>query len=86
MSSTLSPPQAKLLGYVNVEIGSTHVRLPVHALEFESDGVSAPGGLIAEGDKMGILVDANATESERQAQVSRAAQEAVGLLSRRFLN
>lgn len=79
-------PQGKLIGYVSVEVGKARVRLPVHALEFESDGVSSPGGLVAEGDKMGILVDANATESERQAQVSRATKEAVGLLSRRFLN
>ncbi len=80
-------PQAKLLGFVSVEVGTAQIKLPVHALAFESDGVSdSPGGLVSEGDGLGILVDSNASESERSAQISKAANEAIGRLSRKFLN
>ena len=80
-------PQAKLLGFVSVEVGTAKIKLPVHALEFETDGVSeSPGGLVAEGEGLGILVDANASESQRSAQISKAANEAIGRLSRKFLN
>ena len=77
----------KLLGFVSVEIGHATVKLPIHEMQFESDGVSeSPGGLVQEGEGLGILVDAKASDSERSARISQAVKEAVQRLSRKFLN
>lgn len=85
---------ARLLGYVQVRVGSETYALAVQAVHFEKDGFekggepSAPaGGFFTEDSgQLGILVDGDASESDVQAQIMKASQEAVRHISKKFLN
>ncbi len=79
---------ARLLGYVQVQVGSKVFALPVQSVHFEAGGeTDSAGGFFEEasGD-LGIIVDGDATPNDVQAQIVRASAEAVRHLSKRILN
>jgi hypothetical protein len=86
---------ARLLGFVQVHVGSRTIALPVQAVHFAShgdaDAIGAErnalaGGLFEEGGQLGILVDDDASDADVQAQITKASAEAVRQLSQRYLN
>jgi hypothetical protein len=82
---------ARLLGFVQVRVGSQLFALPVQSVRFERDqlGESPAGGFFADeegADKYGILVDGDASESDIQEQIKKGSEEAVRHISKRFLN
>ena len=83
---------ARLLGYVQVQVGSQVFALPVQAVHFERDRreereMSPAGGFFSEeGGQLGIIVDGDASESDVHAQIVKASAEAVRHISKRFLN
>ncbi len=89
---------SRLLGYVQVRVGSQSVALPVQSVEFATkddarvdvrkdvEGNATVGGLFEEGGQLGILVDSHASDAEVQAQIVKASEEAVRQLSKRYLN
>jgi hypothetical protein len=81
---------ARLLGYVQVRVGSRIFALPVQAVHFERDQTTeAPAGgfFTEEGqDQYGIIVDGDASEPDVQAQIMRASAEAVRHISQKLLN
>jgi hypothetical protein len=76
----------RVVGIVRVVIGGEVFDLPVQSVAFESDGAGTAGGFFAQGQELGILVDASVSPSEAKAQIERATEEAVRHLSKRFLN
>ncbi|MGO8994372.1 MAG: hypothetical protein ACLQVI_13720 [Polyangiaceae bacterium] len=82
---------ARLLGFVQVRVGSKLYALPVQSVRFERDrATGAPaGGFFADEetpDQYGILVDGDASESDVQAQIKQGSEDAVRHISQRFLN
>lgn len=84
---------ARLLGYVQVQVGSQVFALPVQAVHFERDreaasAEDAAGGFFTEegSGQFGIIVDGDASESDVHAQIMRASADAVKHISKRFLN
>lgn len=85
---------ARLLGYVQVQVGSQVFALPVQAVHFERDrsegdrAIAQPAGgfFSEEGGQLGIIVDGDASESDVHAQIVKASAEAVRHISKRFLN
>ena len=81
---------ARFLGYLQLQVGSQTYALPVQATPLhKADGTSKPGGFFVEGegvDKIGILVDSEASAADVQAQIQKASLDAVAHISRRFLN
>lgn len=76
----------RLLGIVRVVVGGHVCDLPVQSVPFDSDGHRAAGGFFAQGDQLGILVDAAAPAAELQALIEAGTAEAVRHLSRKYLN
>jgi hypothetical protein len=82
---------ARLLGFVQVQVGPKVYALPVQAVHFERDGESnaAAGGFFTADDELhdyGILVDGDASESDVQAQIMKASMEAARHFSQKLLN
>ena len=83
---------ARLLGFVQVRIGSNVFALPVQAVHFERDQVSntPAGGFFADDasadTQYGIIVDGDASESDVQAQIKKGSEDAVRHISQKFLN
>jgi hypothetical protein len=80
---------ARLLGFVQVQVGSKTYALPVQAVHFERDGRSespAGGFFTEESGQYGIIVDDDASDSDVQAQIMKASAEAVRHISQKFLN
>jgi hypothetical protein len=79
---------AKLLGYVQLHIGSQVFALPVQSVHLDSDeqGKTPGGFFVAESGQCGILVDETAGDTDVQEQIERASADAVRHISRRFLN
>jgi hypothetical protein len=93
---------SRLLGYVQVHVGSRTVALAVQSIDFatshdargpgfvnerkDPEGNAQPGGLFEEGGQLGILVDSAASDADVQAQIVKASEEAVRQLSKRYLN
>lgn len=78
----------RLLGYVEVHVGSKKIALPVQAMRYDRDSdVGLPGGLFQDEDgAFGILVDDGAAPEVVKAQIAAAAEEAGRRLARRLLN
>lgn len=79
------------IGFVRVSVGADVIEIPVQSVDFASDGPAsgrpdARGGFFVDGAQYGILVDARASDAERDEAVERAAREAAQHLARRFLN
>lgn len=79
---------ARLIGFVQVQVGTHVYALPVQAVKVERDRVSiTPGGFFQdEAGQYGILVDGDASPDDVQAQIASASAEAVRYISRKFLN
>jgi hypothetical protein len=89
---------ARLLGYVQVQVGSQVFALPVQAVHFERDRnpietasaeeVDSPAGgfFTEESGQFGIIVDGDASESDVHAQIMKASADAVRHISKKFLN
>jgi hypothetical protein len=84
---------ARLLGYVQVQVGSQVFALPVQAVHFERDRKTVhsddpAGGFFTEegSGQFGIIVDGDASESDVHAQIMKASADAVKHISKRFLN
>ena len=79
----------RLLGYVQVQVGTKVFALPVQAVHFERDRTTmtpAGGFFTEESGQYGIIVDGDASESDVQAQIMKASAEAVRHISQKFLN
>jgi len=87
---------ARLLGYVQVQVGSQVFALPVQAVHFERDRSPGDdtavtpdpaGGFFTEDSgQFGIIVDGDASESDVHAQIMKASADAVRHISKKFLN
>jgi hypothetical protein len=78
----------RLIGYVQVQVGTQVVAVPVQAVDYDRDtDVGLPGGLFQdEKGAFGILVDGNASPEVVQAQIAAAAEEAGRRLAKKLLN
>lgn len=91
MNSNSNLHNARLLGFVQVRVGTQVFALPVQAVHFERDQVSdvPAGGFFAEegaANQYGIIVDGDASESDVEAQIRKGSEEAVRHISQKFLN
>ena len=84
---------SRLLGFVQVQVGPRTYALPVQAVHFvrdERDGEQRgpAGGFFTEDapGQYGIVVDGDASDSDVQAQILRASEDAVRHFSKKFLN
>jgi hypothetical protein len=82
---------ARLLGFVQVRVGSQIFALPVQSVHFERDtsSVAPAGGFFADEsgeEQYGIIVDGDASETDVQAQIRRGSEEAVRHISQKLLN
>jgi hypothetical protein len=84
----IAQQQHRLLGYVQLQIGSRIYALPVQAAPLRKpDGTMEPGGFfMEESGQLGILVDSEASASDVQDQIQRASLDAVRHISKKFLN
>lgn len=84
----IAQQQHRLLGYVQLQIGSRIYALPVQAAPLrKADGTMEPGGFFMEDSgQFGILVDSEASASDVQDQIQRASLDAVRHISKKFLN
>ncbi len=84
-------PEGRFLGFIQVKVASRVYSLPVEALPLakdeEGDGADRKPGFFAEGsDRLGILVDSNASDGEQRETIQRASAEAAQHISRKLLN
>jgi hypothetical protein len=86
MRELSQPP--RLLGYVQLRVGTSTYALPVQSARFDKDAVKPPGGFFVQSDdgQLGILVDSDASAEKMQQQIAEASAEAVRHISKRFLN
>jgi hypothetical protein len=85
---------SRLLGFVQLQVGPKTYALPVQAVHFERDGNGdrdgkAPaGGFFTEDGpgQYGIVVDGDASDSDVQAQILKASEDAVRHFSKKYLN
>ncbi len=79
---------SRLIGYVQVQVGSQSVALPVQSIHYDRDSdVGLPGGLFQdEKGSFGILVDGDASPEVVKAQIAAAAEEAARRLAKKILN
>lgn len=82
--TTNAATTGKLLGFVQVRVGSRTYAVPVQAMEMDQDGGAPAGGFFVEGDQLGIVVDESAPDVAEQ--IKRATAEAVRHLSLNVLN
>lgn len=78
----------KLIGFVQLHVGSKVFALPVQAVKFERDRSSiVPGGFFRdEAGEYGILVDEEASSETVQEQIAAASADAIRHISRKFLS
>lgn len=84
----ISETQHRLLGYVQLQVGSKVFALPVEAAPLTMpDGSLEPGGFFLEkSGSYGILVDSAASPADVQDQIQKASQDALRHISHKFLN
>jgi hypothetical protein len=78
-----------LLGVVQVRVHGHLFALPVKAMSFSeggADGTPGKGGFFADGEELGILVDARGSQADVQRSIENACQDAVRHLSQRYAN
>jgi hypothetical protein len=81
-------PEGRFLGFVQVQVASRVYSLPVKALPF-GGGEPAdqkPGFFVEGTDRLGIVVDANASDVEQRETIERASAAAAQHISRKVLN
>jgi hypothetical protein len=81
-------PTGRFLGYVHVQVASRVYALPVEARTLKlDDGSVLEPGFIAEGpDRLGIVVDSEATDAVVKQTIDRASEEAARHIGRKLLN
>jgi hypothetical protein len=81
-------PTGRFLGYVHVQVASRVYALPVEARTLRlDDGSVLEPGFIAEGpDRLGIVVDSEATDAVVKQTIDRASEEAARHIGRKLLN
>jgi hypothetical protein len=84
----IGQPTGRLLGYVHVQVASRVYALPVEARTLKlDDGSVLEPGFIAEGpDRLGIVVDSEATDAVVRQTIDRASEEAARHIGRKLLN
>jgi hypothetical protein len=78
----------RLVGYVEVKVASQVFTLPVQAAPVhDAEGTAGKLGFLSEGhDGYSILIDADASDAEKQAAIVLASAEAERFISRKVLN
>jgi hypothetical protein len=81
-------PLGRFLGYVHVQVASRVYALPVEARPLGlGDGSRLEPGFVAEGpDRLGIVVDSEATDAVVKQTIDRASDEAARHIGRKLLN
>jgi hypothetical protein len=81
-------PTGRFLGYVHVQVASRVYALPVEARPLTlDDGSQVEAGFFAEGaDRLGIVVDSEATDAVVKQTIDRASEEAARHIGRKLLN
>ena len=81
-------PSGRFLGYVHVQVASRVYALPVEARPLGLiDGSRLEPGFVAEGpDRLGIVVDSEATEAVVKETIDRASEAAARHIGRKLLN
>jgi len=81
-------PSGRFLGYVQVQVASRTYALRVEALPSNrTEGTGAETGFFAEGeDRLGILVDGEASADVVERTIERASVDAARHISRTLLN
>ena len=87
-------PEGRFLGYVQVKVASRVYSLPVEALPLGSknenekaEGSDRKPGFFAEGaERLGILVDSDASDGEQRDTIQRGSADAAQHISRKLLN
>ena len=79
---------SRLIGYVQVQVGTQVIALPVQSIQYDRDSdVGLPGGLFQdEKGSFGIMVDDKASPEVVKAQIAAAAEEAGRRLAKKLLN
>jgi hypothetical protein len=81
-------PSGRFLGYVHVQVASRVYALPVEARSLDlGDGSRLEPGFVAEApDRLGIVVDSEATDAVVKQTIDRASEEAARHIGRKLLN
>ena len=77
---------SRLLGYIQLRVGSQLVAVPVQSMRLDADGGERPGGFYAEGNDVGIYVDTDAGAGDVAEQIRRATHDAVRHMGRKHFN
>ena len=77
---------SRLLGYVQLRVGTKIVAVPVQSIKLERDGGKQPGGFYAEGTQLGIYVDEEAPEAAMEEQIRAASNDAVQHIAKKLFN
>jgi hypothetical protein len=80
--------EGRFLGYVQVHVASRVYTLPVEAAPLGREGGTLrKAGFFADGgERLGILVDIDASDQVQRETIERASVDAARHLSQRFLN
>jgi hypothetical protein len=80
--------EGRFLGYVQVHVASRVYTLPVEAAPLgRQDGSARKAGFFTDGtDRLGILVDSDASDQDQRETIERASVDAARHLSQKFLN
>ncbi len=78
----------QFIGYVHLQVGSRVYALPIEARSLTlDDGSTVEPGFFADGfDRLGIVVDKEASEATVKQTIARASEEATRHISRKILN
>ena len=81
-------PTGRFLGYVHVQVASRVYALPVEARTLNrDDGSKLEPGFVHEGpDRLGIVVDSEATDAVVKQTIDRASEAAALHIGRKLLN
>lgn len=81
-------PTGRFLGYVHVQVASRVYALPVEAraLKLDDGSVLQPGFIAEAPDRLGIVVDSEATDDVVKQTIDRASEEAARHIGRTLLN
>jgi hypothetical protein len=81
-------PTGRFLGYVHVQVASRVYALPVEARTLDlGNGSKLEAGFFTEGpDRLGIVVDSEATEAVVKQTIDQASEAAARHIGRKLLN
>ena len=81
-------PTGRFLGYVHVQVASRVYALPVEARSLgRDDGSKLEPGFVSDGpDRLGIVVDSEATDAVVKETIDRASEDAARHIGSKLLN